>query len=181
MTREEQLVFCSVCKNRAFNPKTGIICNITMKVADFEYKCDNFIENEKEAELVDQKKEALKGEVNKSINQGRIALFVLAGIYIVVGFLESFYIDFHNIVFGIIDWGVAVCFLGLAIWSFSKPYFALLSGLILYLLIIVILALIDPVTIFSGIIWKVLIITYLIYATKTAKEEKSKIIIKNRK
>ena len=179
MTREDQLAFCSVCKNRTFNPKKGIICKLTMEVADFDYQCDDYIEDENEAKLVKQKKDALKGEANETINTGRVALFFIAGIYILVGFLESFYIEHHNIIFGFIDWGVAGCFIGLAIWSLSKPYFAILSGLMLYVLIILILALIEPMTIFKGIIWKIFIILYLIYATKTAKEEKNKIKVEN--
>ena len=82
------------------------------------------------------------------------------------------------IVFGIIDWVVAECFMGLAIWSFSKPYFAILSGLILYILIITILTLLDPITIISGIILKALIIRYLITLLKPIREKKVKLTLK---
>jgi hypothetical protein len=174
MTREEQLEFCSVCQNKTFSPKAGIICKLTMELADFDYKCDNYLADEKEVEIVEQKKESIKNDVNKSINKGRISLFVLSGLYILAGFLEGFYIEYYNIIFGIIDWGIATCFMGLAIWSFSKPYFAILSGLIIYVLLVILLALIEPATIFSGIIWKIIIISYLAYATKTAKEENDK-------
>ena len=179
MTRKEQLEFCSVCQNRAFYPKTGIICKLTMELADFDYKCDKYLADEKEVKLVKQEKESIKNEENISINNGRISLFVLGGSYILIGFLESFYFENHNIIFGIIDWGVAACFIGLAIWSFSKPYFAIISGLILYILLIVLLAIIEPFTIFIGSIWKIIVISYLIYAIKTAKEKKDKIKVKN--
>lgn len=45
MTRDEQLIFCKVCKNQKFDPKIGIICRITDRVADFNESCRNFEED----------------------------------------------------------------------------------------------------------------------------------------
>ena len=42
MTRTEHLEFCKKCLNRKFDPKQGLICNLTEKIADFEETCSNF-------------------------------------------------------------------------------------------------------------------------------------------
>ncbi len=42
MTRKEQLEFCSVCTNRIFDPKQGIICGLTNQIATFQESCDDF-------------------------------------------------------------------------------------------------------------------------------------------
>lgn len=45
MTRDEQLQFCKVCKNQNYDPKIGIICSITDRVADFDVSCVNYQED----------------------------------------------------------------------------------------------------------------------------------------
>lgn len=45
MTRDEQLAFCSICKNQKFDPRIGIICSITDRVADFAESCKYFEED----------------------------------------------------------------------------------------------------------------------------------------
>ncbi|MGE0077410.1 MAG: RDD family protein [Bacteroidales bacterium] len=46
MTRDEQLTFCKVCKNQKFDPKIGIICSITDRIADFDEHCKSYDEVE---------------------------------------------------------------------------------------------------------------------------------------
>jgi hypothetical protein len=36
MTRDEHLVFCKVCINRAFDPQLGIVCSLTRQHASFD-------------------------------------------------------------------------------------------------------------------------------------------------
>lgn len=45
MTRDEQLKYCKVCKNQKFDPRIGIICRLTDRVADFETSCINYEED----------------------------------------------------------------------------------------------------------------------------------------
>jgi antitoxin component YwqK of YwqJK toxin-antitoxin module len=45
MTRKEQLEFCNKCSNRKFDPKSGIICGLTNKPAEFEENCKYFIQD----------------------------------------------------------------------------------------------------------------------------------------
>lgn len=52
-TREQHLEFCKKCQNRQFNLHKGILCGLTMKVADFEQECGNFsLDKEVEHDLL---------------------------------------------------------------------------------------------------------------------------------
>jgi len=174
MTREEHLEFCSVCTKRSFHPKSGVICSITNEVATFNGSCQDYQEDEKEVILEKQKISSQKSEVNKEINKGRMALFIIGGLYVLVGIYEGFFIAGHQLLFGIIDWFAAAVFIGLGVYSYYKASLALVIGLCFYILIMLCLAMIDPGTIIRGIIWKILIIYYLITAIKTARTEEAK-------
>ncbi|MFT5858093.1 MAG: hypothetical protein ACI865_000177 [Flavobacteriaceae bacterium] len=178
MTREDQLEFCSVCTNRSFNPKLGIVCGLTDERATFEGNCKDYIENDRAKVNQDRQVESRKDETTQSINKGRTALFVIGGVYTFLGFYEAFYILYHQLIFGIIDWALAAIFIGLAIWSYQKASLALIIGLIVYVGLIVLLAAVDPTTVFKGIIWKALVIYYLIYSIKTARTEEAKVKLK---
>lgn len=98
-------------------------------------------------------------DADKKINSARNTLFVLCGIMIVFG-LISYFSSKEIIILGI-NFFVALIYLALAFWSEKKPFIALLSGLLLYLTLITISAIVDPLTLVKGILWKVIIISYL--------------------
>jgi len=89
--------------------------------------------------------------------------------------LEAYIFEGHDIFYGIIDWTVAAIFIGLGVYSYKKASLALIIGLLVYIAVIVLLFAVDPSTIIKGIIWKVLIISSLIFSIKTAREEEAKI------
>ena len=173
MTREERLKFCSICENKGFNPKSGIVCSLTNEVAAFNNSCDDFKENSREAAIEKQRVERVKTAGKKPIRQGRNALIGIGILYVIAGFAEAFIIDGHELLYGIIDWAVAVIFFGLAAWTNKKPLLAMGIGLGVYVLTIALIAMADPSTLVKGILWKVLIIFYLIYGIKNAATHKS--------
>ncbi|MCK4662290.1 MAG: hypothetical protein KAT68_05455 [Bacteroidales bacterium] len=59
MTREDQIKFCQVCKNRKFNPQIGLICGLTNEKAQFTDTCESYDED---SELIKREKE--RAEVN---------------------------------------------------------------------------------------------------------------------
>ena len=130
------------------------------------------VEDKKEVENNKKSNEEEISETKKSINIGRISLFCIGGLYVLIGFIEAYYIEYHHIIFGIIDWFFALIFLGLAIWSYAKPYLALIIGLVLFILLNLLVAIIDPATIFSGIILKFAFIAWLIHGIKNANLKK---------
>lgn len=171
MEREEQLKLCNVCKNRKFNPKVGTICGLTDELPTFSGTCNDYIEESNAVRLQKLAQDKIVAETNKTLNKGRYALFVIGGISFLVGFWEAFLIPGHQLLFGIIDWTFGLMFIGLGVWSYYKPFVALLSGLCLYVSLILILAIIDPYTIFRGVIWKIAVISFLVYAIKIARDE----------
>lgn len=175
MTRQEHLAFCSVCTNRSFNPKFGIVCGLTKEVANFDPTCADFKEDAAELRIAHEKvaEEKLieKKTINNRINKARIALFLIGGLYVIVGFLEAYVLPEHELLYGIIDWVVAGIFIGLGVWSYKAPVPSLISGLVVYVTLVLLLAAIDVSTLFQGVIWKVAIIYYLIHGIKTAREE----------
>ena len=42
MTREQHLAYCKICTHQKFDPKLGVICDLTEKQADFEGECPSF-------------------------------------------------------------------------------------------------------------------------------------------
>jgi predicted anti-sigma-YlaC factor YlaD len=174
MTREEYLEFCSVCKNRTFNPKQGIICSLTNEVASFAGNCPDYLEDEREVVIESQKVESREQETKKGINKGRYALFFVALLYIIIGYIEGYTMDGHDPIFGIIDWSIAAVFVGLGIWSYWKASLALIIGLGFYIAILLLLVALEPSTILQGIIWKVIVITALVQGIRTARAEEAK-------
>ncbi|MEP6750616.1 MAG: hypothetical protein ABJB86_22960, partial [Bacteroidota bacterium] len=65
---------------------------------------------------------------------------------------------------------VAVIFLLLGIWAGKKPLAAIISGIVLYGVIILIGVVQNPSSLFSGIILKILVISYLIKGLISARE-----------
>ena len=174
MTREEQLKFCSVCQNRAFNPKNGIVCKLTGEQATFEVSCPDYIVDQSEVHMEILRNESRKMDAKKPVNRGRYALFIIGGLFILAGLYEAFIMPGADIFYGSIDWGVAAVFIGLGVWSFYKASLAMIVGLSFYLLIIIFLAVVDPTTIVSGIIWKILIVTLLFLGIKASREQEAK-------
>ena len=79
-----------------------------------------------------------------------------------------------QLLFGIIDWVLAAIFLGFGILSYKKASLSLMLGLGFYVLIIILLALIEPWTILNGIIWKIVIIVWLVYGISAARSDEAK-------
>jgi len=174
MTRQERLQFCAVCEKRDFDPRQGIICGLTGAAAEFEGNCKDFVEDPKEVVQVKEQKASLKADTNKSINRGRYALFVIGALYLIVGAYEGFMMAGAELIFGVIDWIAAGVFIGLGIWSYKKASMALILGLSFYVLIILLMFAIEPISLVSGIICKALIIVYLVNAIVTARKEEAK-------
>ncbi len=65
---------------------------------------------------------------------------------------------------------LAVIFAGLGFWCRTKPLAAIISGSALYALIVILNAIVNPLTILGGIIFKIFIIIYFIRGIKSAIE-----------
>ena len=91
MTLKERLEFCTICENRKFDFKSGLVCNLTNQKPDFEDNCNFFKKDEKEAERkLKMKLEATgnarsqNGSLNpkKNINYG--VFLIVSGVLIFI-------------------------------------------------------------------------------------------------
>jgi len=173
MNRIEQLKQCSVCKNRKFDEKLGTICGLTNNLPTFFGNCKDFIEESREVRLKRLAEEQKIANIKKNLNQGSYVLLFIGLFYVIMGVFEAFYILNHQFLYGIIDWGIASIFIGLGIFSFFKPYAAFVSGLVYYILLIVLFSAFDPISIFNNLVFKILIISFFIYTIKIARNQRS--------
>lgn len=112
------------------------------------------------------------GIYDKHIRQARNAIFAAAALIllsIIISVAQT-----HNTIeevwLTIVLWGLFVAaFVGLGFWTKRKPYYAIVTALILYAAFIILNAVIDIRTLFSGIIIKIIIIALLAKGINDAK------------
>ena len=105
------------------------------------------------------------------IKKARTALFITAGLLLLGEIISGSAIDFAftPLMIGIIVFEVGI-FIALALWTKTKPYTAIITGLIVFILLWgASIALLGGKAVYSGIIVKVIIIVNLISALKSAK------------
>lgn len=110
-------------------------------------------------------------DAENKIQSARNTLFILSGVIALSGFLV--YKTTNSLIELGINLFVAFIFLTLAFWSERKPFVALLIGLLLYATLIIVSALIDPVSLVKGGIFKAGIIIFLGKGLYSALENKN--------
>ena len=109
---------------------------------------------------------------NKTLRQASNTLYYLAGVFVFSGLLYFFmHKDEAEVVSVVItNLVMAIIFVALGAYSKRKPLACLISGLSLYIIVLVLNAIIEPMSIVQGIIIKVIIIGYMIRGIKSASE-----------
>lgn len=116
------------------------------------------------------KKLELQGH-EAGIKKARTALFVTAALLLIGEIISASVsgVEFTPLMIGIVVVEVGI-FIALALWTKTKPFSAIITGLIVFVLLwIGSIALIGGKAAYSGIIVKVIIITTLVGAIKPAK------------
>jgi hypothetical protein len=111
-------------------------------------------------------------DFNKQIKNAGNSLYYLAGIFL-LSTIVNFFIskDDPEVLYNVIPLVVlSALFLILGGYSRKKPLACIVSGLALYIIVQVLLAIDNPVNIFGGIIIKIIIIGYMIRGIKSALE-----------
>jgi hypothetical protein len=109
---------------------------------------------------------------DKHIRQARNAIFITAGLILLSVIILVFTIPegYDYIWIDLLFYGIFIGgFIALGFWTKKKPYFAIISALILYGVFIGINAVLDIKTLFSGIILKIIIISLLVKGLSDAK------------
>lgn len=99
MNREEQLVFCRICRNQVKDKNKGIICGITGTYADFEDSCAFFKEDLEKKELIESTKVEKEIISNPASMGKRFANHLLDTLFfyviaIIIGTFLGFFIEF---------------------------------------------------------------------------------------
>ncbi|RQO70745.1 hypothetical protein DBR43_22385 [Pedobacter sp. KBW06] len=160
----ENINYCNCCAVKyeamdAFCNACGFPLQGTKQEQDF-YISER---NVKEIELID---------LDEKVERARRSLYWISGLtlfsLVFVVFKPSPDEDVSFLVITTLI--LSTAFLGLAVWGKTRTSTALISGLSLYLIIHILNAILDPRTILSGIIVKVVIIVYLVKGIKSVIE-----------
>jgi hypothetical protein len=109
---------------------------------------------------------------DKRLKNAANSLYYLAGAFVVFGFIY-FFLKMNDpdvLAYVLPNFILAIVFLVLGAYSMKKPLACIVSGLSLYVIVLILNAAANPASIFGGIIWKVIIIGYLIKGIKSAIE-----------
>lgn len=101
---------------------------------------------------------------DEQVRKARHALLIVAALNMIPYLISG---DAVLIVTGLV---ISCMFLGLAFWTKRKPLPAIITALSLYGLLILLAAIENPASLFSGIILKVIVISALIYALRALKQ-----------
>lgn len=107
-----------------------------------------------------------KAEASSRIKKGRNILFIVAGISFLSGVYYYFKLDDSSVL--IVNTVLSLCYLLLGFWSQKKPLVALMLGLLVYLTTLVLTGLIEPETIYKGILLKIFILVYMFKGINSA-------------
>jgi hypothetical protein len=110
--------------------------------------------------------------LKKKIKSAGTTLYVVAGFFLLSGLIYFFInrTEDSSSALLITNTVVAVIFLLLGFWAEKKPVASIISGLVLYVLVQLMSAIENPASIFSGLIAKIIIISYLIKGMVSALE-----------
>lgn len=109
-------------------------------------------------------------DANGKIKSARNAIYGLSALFFIFGLFMGFGMDdFATMIVNLV---LCVTYLVLAAWCSHNPFGAILTAFIIYLTLVVVNMLIDPATLFQGIIIKVVIIAWLAKGIRSAHEAK---------
>lgn len=153
---------CYYCKGTGLTEEVKFCPNCGFPHAGTEYEMNEFIRiaNHRLSILKDQK---------TNIGQAEKILYALAVIFGLFGLFSGVVINF-NLDLLITNLIVAAIYLGLAIWCNKNPFAAILTGFLLYITLQVLNALIDPTTIYQGLLLKIFLISGLYYGYNAVKK-----------
>ncbi|MFO7259077.1 MAG: hypothetical protein DIU61_015360 [Bacteroidota bacterium] len=109
-------------------------------------------------------------DARQKIKSARTVIFVLAALFFVFGLFVGFAMDdFPSMIVSLV---LCLIYLLLAAWCNQNPFGAILTAFIIYVTLIMVNMLVDPETLFQGIIIKIGIIAWLVKGIRSAHEAK---------
>ncbi len=152
---------CPSCA-KVISPKS-IRCNYCNTILVSKSNFKKTVKKRKGKSAHEEKKDFIK--------TGRNTLLIVGGLNAIPVFI---YLSQEDVLSAIIQGIISGIFLGLGLLANKVPYAALLSGIIMYFLVIGLSALGDPSSIANGLIIKVIVIFYLFKGMRAAQKFKKK-------
>lgn len=107
-------------------------------------------------------------DAHKKVRTAKNIIYVLAGIFIVVGLIRGFVQDnFADMILNVV---LSVVFLILAAWCEQNPFGAILTAFIIYVTVYIANGFVNPATLFQGLILKILFIAAFVKGIRSAQE-----------
>ncbi|MGZ3776027.1 MAG: hypothetical protein ACXVI9_00065 [Mucilaginibacter sp.] len=160
----EETVYCKSCAAQATaNDQFCNSCGYPLKGAEQEQKKFLMDKSYKELNL---------DEANKQVKRASYALYYIAGATLLSG-LILYGVNkggSQNGTVLLVNTIIAVIFAAIGIWCPRKPLAAIITGASFYALIVILNAVSNPLTILSGIIFKIFIVGCFIRGIKAALE-----------
>jgi hypothetical protein len=159
----EQAPPVTSCGNCNFqNPSSQKFCSqCSFPIGGTEEEVRNF-------RLIVSSRKRLLSDAEDKIRSAKNIIYFLAGAFFVFGLITWF--TSKDLAMLVIHLLMCILYLIFAAWSNKNPFAAILTAFIIYITLQVINAFADPVTIFSGIILKVIFIGALIKGIHSALE-----------
>lgn len=159
-TSDKESINCSLCTT------------LSLSEANYCTHCGYPVGGDRDTkELFESYYKVKRGDLESAIATTRKAtktLFIIAVVILVYNTVLGLGANNKAIIAGGII--TAIVFTGLALWSKTKPFTAIASALLVYITLLLIDAAADPSSIVSGIIIKIIIISYLVSGIKSALE-----------
>ncbi len=154
---------CFYCKSKGLSTENKFCPNCRFPQGGTELEQKNFF-------IGMAKKRFQIKDNQKQVNRAKIILFVLAGLNFIAALYYLKTELYQPILLFSVQLIVALIYFGLGLWCKTKPFLAITIGLSFYLFLIAAMAIVEPASIISGFILKILIIGAFIYAIKGVKE-----------
>ena len=107
-------------------------------------------------------------DANKQIKNAKYIIYALAGLFLLVGLFQGFAADdFGGMIVNLV---LSLMYLILASWADKNAFGAILTAFIVYITVHIINGIIDPLTIFQGLLMKVIFIGAFVKGIQSALE-----------
>lgn len=117
------------------------------------------------------KKEKNIREGINSASYSRNILFIIGGLNLLISLIFVFSVEDNS--YYLITLIYSVILIGLGFYSYKDPFFALLLGFLVMILIYAVIGFIDPAKLLSGLILKIIFINSFIYGLVKIKQSEN--------
>jgi hypothetical protein len=130
------------------------------------------IQNRTEEDTIFDEAELLNKPYDKSIRYARIVIYIIAAAQFVLGIYQAYNTEgkVERLAVVVLTTALSLVYVVLALYSRKKPFNAILAALIIYSSFVVVDLVLDPGSLFKGLLLKAAVIYYLAKALGDARD-----------